>query len=1346
MAQGSNRAKYNSITDSGADTTKGNVHLQQFTMMVKVVLPSIFCLVAFHLYLSSAEGVVYCVTPTIACPHDNSNCSTHEISHTLEYYVNNSGQFFSPDKVDITLYFMCGVHNQTSNKHTDIHDLQTFTMASATGKKDVTINMPIQRNHSRNSHVYTFRNVSNVKIKSITITFINAVFEGENCNLLITNSDFYGSLSSTLLVISINSYKTMLDNCTFQQNAFIRLYLKSELIIHNCTFQSYNTKLYSAIYVDNSTVIISGSVYFFNNKLWDVVDNATGAAIFAVENSFLALNEGSIVHFMNNTGGAVYIHTTVMEVGKNATAMFINNKGNNAGVGALFSRFSTIKIKTNATLQLISNRGKRGGAIALESESHISLDMYATVNFSSNIASLYSGAILMWASSSINIGRNAAMYFVNNHAMSQGGAVYAGVNCSIFVNHSTLQFINNSSPSGPGGALVMSGGSMMSINDNAKVVFRNNSVNDIGGGAVYAKSSDLLIKNSTLHFVSNFGHRSYGGAILLLTGSVNISNHANVFFINNSATKQGGAICIPSEGYVNIDTSSVLIFNNNSGLQGGALYMSIPGSMRLGFDSVVRFTNNSASDKGGALYAHLFLQEYWPCFLYVTNYHSKLQFEENTAKSGVGTHIYGASIRNKKCRYFYFELFNDPYFPYCGKQTITNISFITNLNDSLSPVSSDPQRICLCDINGRPQCTNLSQIFVSELKIFPGETFNISMVAVGQDFGVTTGQVYASFIPLKHNDEPVLDHKQYNQWISASCSNASYTVYSGSQQKILYLQTRRIPVQKYGNSKSIQNLIISLNNDTHSCISPNLLETPVFINITLLECPKGFIFQEQLRGCACYTQLINNNFNCYFSDNKGYLHWNSSVWVGENNRGRNFNQTSNGILLSLHCPINYCESGEKRINLDHDPDLQCAFNHAGTMCGSCKKNYTLAIGSSRCIKCSSDSYLALFIFFVIAGLLLVIFMYSLDLTVSKGLINGLIFYANIVWAYKNIFTVPSKQQNIQTFFKVFIAWFNLDLGIETCFVVGLDAFWKTWLQFLFPLYIWIIAGGIIFACRYSLRLTRLVGDRAVPLLATLFYLSYMKLLRTAVTVFGFVVLSHYPDDSKRIVWTLDGNLPYCQHPHIYLFVTSIVVLVIQCIPFTLFLLFIRCWMRASSLWPLRWINKFTPVYDACFAPLNDNHRHLFGVLLLIRGMLLAILTLTMDSNSPRTINLLLLFITTAMLLLYVLFSKKVYKSHLVKIFETSSLVNLIFLSSLSLYASGKQTIIFEVSIGFAIVQFCVIVLVSFIKSYCKAIHNCLRRFRGGDYEMIDENDNIFHERVQDPVIKMPATRNTTATY
>ena len=78
-------------------------------------------------------------------------------------------------------------------------------------------------------------------------------------------------------------------------------------------------------------------------------------------------------------------------------------------------------------------------------------------------------------------------------------------------------------------------------------------------------------------------------------------------------------------------------------------------------------------------------------------------------------------------------------------------------------------------------------------------------------------------------------------------------------------------------------------------------------------------------------------------------------------------------------------------------------------------------------------------------------------------------------------------------------------------------------------------------CHYSHHLTNnIISDRAVPLLATLFLLSFTKLLRNIVAIHEFGMLTSYPDMATTIVWYLDGNMtpPYlplsCSHGHLYL--------------------------------------------------------------------------------------------------------------------------------------------------------------------------------------------------------------------
>ena len=115
----------------------------------------------------------------------------------------------------------------------------------------------------------------------------------------------------------------------------------------------------------------------------------------------------------------------------------------------------------------------------------------------------------------------------------------------------------------------------------------------------------------------------------------------------------------------------------------------------------------------------------------------------------------------------------------------------------------------------------------------------------------------------------------------------------------------------------------------------------------------------------------------------------------------------------------------------------------------------------------------------LAGIALVVLLIVLNLTVSVGTINGLNFYANIVRANHATFFPPNTTNS---FLSWFIAWINLDLSIATCFYNGLDAYVKTWLQFVFPLYIWFLVITIIVLSHYYTLAARLSGRNAVPVL------------------------------------------------------------------------------------------------------------------------------------------------------------------------------------------------------------------------------------------------------------------------
>ena len=74
---------------------------------------------------------------------------------------------------------------------------------------------------------------------------------------------------------------------------------------------------------------------------------------------------------------------------------------------------------------------------------------------------------------------------------------------------------------------------------------------------------------------------------------------------------------------------------------------------------------------------------------------------------------------------------------------------------------------------------------------------------------------------------------------------------------------------------------------------------------------------------------------------------------------------------------------------------------------------------------------------------------------------------------------------------------------------------------MFPLYIWVIAGAIFFITKYSSRVAKVMGNNGVPVLATLFLLSYAKMFNTIITAMSYTTL--YTTQGRKLM-SADGNL------------------------------------------------------------------------------------------------------------------------------------------------------------------------------------------------------------------------------
>ena len=450
----------------------------------------------------------------------------------------------------------------------------------------------------------------------------------------------------------------------------------------------------------------------------------------------------------------------------------------------------------------------------------------------------------------------------------------------------------------------------------------------------------------------------------------------------------------------------------------------------------------------------------------------------------------------------------------------------------------------------------------------------------------------------------------------------------------------------------------------------------LIVNITFERCPIGFELSNSTGECICDHRIWQYTNSCEIDRQAIFRNSSSTFWLGVLYN----NGTPEGFIHHPFCPLDYCTTESKYINL-RDPDKQCNNNRSGLLCGECKQGFSLVLGSSQCTECSNN-YLALLIPFALAGVLLVILLFLLHLTVAAGTLHGLIFYANIVAANHHIF-FPQSSNNPAV---IFIAWLNLDLGIQTCFYNGMDAYAKTWLDLVFPVYIWVIVGFLVYISHRSVTVTKLLCSSPVPVLATLFLLSYAKVLRTIIAALTLTVLN-YPHKNV-MVWIPDANVSL--EKYIPLVLAALLFLLFLFLPYTILLLLGQWLQTKSHLHLLSWVKspKLKAILDAYHAPYKPKHRYWTGLLLFIRCALFLVFAFNISGNDSA--NLLVISSTTSGIFIWFALSGMVYKSWYLNALELSFILNLSILAAATYHvklSGGSQAAVACTSVGIAFFTF-----------------------------------------------------------
>ena len=449
------------------------------------------------------------------------------------------------------------------------------------------------------------------------------------------------------------------------------------------------------------------------------------------------------------------------------------------------------------------------------------------------------------------------------------------------------------------------------------------------------------------------------------------------------------------------------------------------------------------------------------------------------------------------------------------------------------------------------------------------------------------------------------------------------------------------------------------------------------------ECPIGFQFIGGSCDCHSYLKAVFPNLKCDID--KQVLTRPPNTWIGISHTTGN-----NTLHYVEHCVEHFCLEQFIDIQLNHF-DAQCVNNRVGIMCGHCATGYDSVFGSFACKKCS-NYWLFLLPVFMLAGLLLVLSLFLLNITVVHGNINGFILYVNVLVG--NNYTMFPKR-NI-TF--VLMSLINLDVGIETCFYHGMTEYDKTWLLFSFPVYLLLIVAMLAYASRYSSSIEKLTRRRVIPVIATIFLLSHNKLLlATTKVLFSYKTVYQLNDTYKQVIWMWDSSVPLIGVKFFCLFLTCLVVFLVFLVPFNFILLFTKFFYRFKFV-----VNYIRPYVDAFQAPFKDNFRYFFGLELIIRSIYFTIGNRILDNY--QTLGLTTLICTLYLVYLCIF---QPFKSTVNNVLYVSYAINAEFVAFILTFNNLTNTtsynIMFNVLVLIAFLEFSGTILYSLYITHVKKI-------------------------------------------
>lgn len=1227
---------------------------------------------------------VYHVSPTLHYRDCPAPCLT------LDQLATNSSDLLG---MNTTIMLLPGKHRLSMNL--EVSNVTAFTMMSMNVAGQILCGVLSSLSFCNTQKVH----ITNIKFFGCGSSLLLNVNEFE-----LVNAVFDGKVTSTT-ALELTETAALINNCVFfsyvigssrnlktQLNSIKKIFgaqkvgLKSTNVniggaiianhstidIVSSTFENNRATIGGALFVQNTQLTVISTFFIMDSSF------SIAGAIYQ-ENSYTVLINS---YFSENSAliaGSVFSFQGSLSV---SNSTFNSNAGRYGGV--LFSAFADVTLQghfeqnnaeyggvlrcfsSNVTIaesQLHANNATFGGVI-LSFNSSIIVD---NSQFSDNNAEV-AGSVVVAAVSTIRyfgsilISLNSAgefgiMYLSECKGYLLGNVTFAsniGTLLAIYSNitfNGQVVFKNNSQPHTRSSVSFQDGGALSLFQSSAVIdgecTFENNQAEQ--GGGIHSVDSTLNVRGIVTLALNRVNRN--GGGIYLSQSELNCHEKSMLVLIGNVAAQGGGGIhAVGSTVKSASSEATTMRFISNFAEKGGGIVLETNSKLYVHKlppidrgNKAVLFVQNIAH-YGGAIYvddstnsatctiksSECFFRVVYNSYIIVAPNIATISFSENHATIA-GSTLFGGLL--DRCIVSPFAKLNI-YAINAYRLDISGITYFKNVSTEInsSSISSLPTQVCQC-IHGYMSCSYKQTKII---KVKKGESFSVSVVAVDQ-IGHPVHAIIQSI--LKFNGSGLAEG-QLTQNIPGECTELRFNVVSPQNHEVLSLYASDGP-----------------------CNNAQLSTLNLKVRFLPCDCPLGFqaskMNAETNCTCECHQQ-IRQYMKCDPHTGTLTRKPQSNVWI------MYINDTNllTGYLVFPNCPYGYCNQLNIPIDLSEEngADSQCAFNRSGLLCGSCQPSLSLSLSSSQCLPCPSYwpvLLVSITIVALLAGVLLVVILMALNMTVAVGTLNGLIFYVNVVGANKSVF-LPFKDQSFVT---VFISWMNLELGIDTCFFPGLDAYIKTWilLAFVAAYVIFLIAFVIIFISSYSTKFTNLIGKRnPVATLSTLVFLSYAKLLEIVFTALSFCIID-YPDGSRMKVWLPDATVEYLQGKHIILFITALLLLLIGLVYTAL--LFSWQWLLCLPNFKIfKWTRnqKLHTFIETYHAPYVHKHRYWTGLLLLLRALLYFVAA-TNVSNDPQ-VTLVSVIFTMGFILVLKGSIGRLYKKWILDLLEMIFYFNILALS------------------------------------------------------------------------------------